>query len=930
MASSEKDLEEQLKEAGERLLNSPPSDVDELLPLLEQVETCLSRVEQSPSNSMQDAICSSMKALVADDLLRHSDMDVKVAVASCISEITRITAPEAPYEDEQMKEIFQLIVGAFEKLFDTDSHLYSKRVSILETVAKVRSCVVMLDLECDALILEMFQHFLKAIRDDHPENVFSAMETIMTLVLEESEDISLELLSPLLNSVKKENQDVLPIAQKLGKKVIENCADKIKPYMIQAVQSSGISFNDYCDIVASICQETFPLIWIYFWWSFFPYLFNFNSFIGMFQVDGGELSEKTSVDEPPQAANELPPETAGSGSVDPAVDKSPKSVMSNGNAQTGNEDSLIDPSSPKKKPERSRRTNQSKSTDGTANTEPDSLEPEKVVRPEKKPDQATKKTRGRKPNSLMNSTEGSDRSRIDREKGSVEQPDRRKSRTKEADSATSEGPSTKEVTVSSEPEKESEAQASSPTASPSMAINVSSPKPTHTDGTPSKKGRRGPKKKGSRKHEAEHGSSLKGALLSDHGEDEAPPSAAVSSKKESEGMSDSEAKPHKRTGKKTLTGNANEKTPTQVDVPKKEPGAGATSDSDVMSLRKSGKKVDGKNANEDESSGKQDGKKRRGRGKTDSGKNVVEESSKKVIAKVTTSSPKSATKSSNKDESQVENTPKISSKRKRTPGKEELISNSETLHGENLVGSRIKVYWPKDRIYYAGVVSSFDRGKMKHKVSYDDGDVEILKLSREKWEFIKEDNLADGEQEIDLPSPDTSSDMHRKKKAKMNSDSETKQGKPDASAKSTGGVSTSKFKSEVSKTGGKSKDDVKLSGKSKDDNPKIVNKSKVETPKTGSKSKDDVRKSGIKSKEDTSKMKSKDETTKTSTKSKVATPKTAPKTGGKTSANGTTAKGKSSSLKLQENEDSVQEKSDSTKAQENETKSGKKRRRSNG
>lgn len=37
---------------------------------------------------------------------------------------------------------------------------------ILETVSKVRLCVVMLDLECDALISDMYQHFLKAIRYD--------------------------------------------------------------------------------------------------------------------------------------------------------------------------------------------------------------------------------------------------------------------------------------------------------------------------------------------------------------------------------------------------------------------------------------------------------------------------------------------------------------------------------------------------------------------------------------------------------------------------------------------------------------------------------------------------------------------------------------------------------------------------------------------
>ena len=52
---------------------------------------------------MQTALSPSLQALVDDKLLRHSDTDVKVAVASCISEITRITAPEAPYDDDQMK-----------------------------------------------------------------------------------------------------------------------------------------------------------------------------------------------------------------------------------------------------------------------------------------------------------------------------------------------------------------------------------------------------------------------------------------------------------------------------------------------------------------------------------------------------------------------------------------------------------------------------------------------------------------------------------------------------------------------------------------------------------------------------------------------------------------------------------------------------------
>jgi len=52
---------------------------------------------------MLDALQPVMKVLVSEELFRHSDIDVKVSVASCITDITRITAPDQPYDDEQMK-----------------------------------------------------------------------------------------------------------------------------------------------------------------------------------------------------------------------------------------------------------------------------------------------------------------------------------------------------------------------------------------------------------------------------------------------------------------------------------------------------------------------------------------------------------------------------------------------------------------------------------------------------------------------------------------------------------------------------------------------------------------------------------------------------------------------------------------------------------
>ncbi|KAG2700297.1 hypothetical protein I3760_07G224800 [Carya illinoinensis] len=445
---------------------------------------------------MQNALSPSLKALVGDQLFRHSDVDVKVAVASCISEITRITAPDAPYDDDQMKEIFQLIVSSFENLSDNSSRSYTKRTSILETVAKVRSCVVMLDLECDALILEMFQNFLKAIREHHPDNVFSSMETIMTLVLEESEDIALELLTPILDSVKKDNEEVLPVARKLAERVLESCATKVKPYLIQAVKTLGISFDDYSEVVASICQETSGTVE--------------QNEVHAISKDMADESKsgKASMDERGTEDKEKSTAVVSSEQVDLAIQQSPKSVMSNGVAQTGEDDSLQLLNSENKQ-EHGHLSDQSKNISTSSNARPNNLETEKLPEP--------------------------------------------KSNSKDASSSPPVEPSV-ESAGSLKNEKVAGIKISSPKALDNESGNVAalSPRGSLPDESNSKKAGGRPKKRES---------SIK----------EAMPSSHDISKKVSEGTGDLEPKSNRRSGKKVPSEISNEnKTPTVVDASSKE------------------------------------------------------------------------------------------------------------------------------------------------------------------------------------------------------------------------------------------------------------------------------------------------------------------------------------------------------------------------
>ncbi|XP_062162943.1 sister chromatid cohesion protein PDS5 homolog A [Alnus glutinosa] len=251
-------LQQQLREVGSKL-ETPPSTKDALVKLLKQATTCLSELDQSPSASILESMQPFLNAIVKPELLKHQDRDVKLLVATCICEITRITAPEAPYSDDVLKDIFCLIVSTFSGLSDTKGPSFGRRVVILETLAKYRSCVVMLDLECDDLVNEMISTFFAVASDDHPESVLSSMQTIMVVLLEESEDVREDLLFVILSILGRNKSDVTMAARRLAMNVIEHCAGKleagIKQFLISSMSGDNRSVNsqiDYHEVIYDI------------------------------------------------------------------------------------------------------------------------------------------------------------------------------------------------------------------------------------------------------------------------------------------------------------------------------------------------------------------------------------------------------------------------------------------------------------------------------------------------------------------------------------------------------------------------------------------------------------------------------------------------------------------------------------------------------
>jgi hypothetical protein len=220
---NEEEFERRLFAAGQQLAN-PPRSMHGMLRALGKVEAYLSMV-RSPSESIFDAMGPAMDALATPRFTRNRYPEVRLQVLHCLSKITKITVPDHPYDNDRMKDVLDFIVKSFKDLGKMNSPSFAIRVSVLKTVAEVRLCVIMVNLGMNELIIEMFEYLFSAVSENpYSEDVHASMQTIMTAILDESDDISQELLSVLRRNLTTEMEESSPAAHKLARNVVASCA----------------------------------------------------------------------------------------------------------------------------------------------------------------------------------------------------------------------------------------------------------------------------------------------------------------------------------------------------------------------------------------------------------------------------------------------------------------------------------------------------------------------------------------------------------------------------------------------------------------------------------------------------------------------------------------------------------------------------------
>ncbi|KAK4276740.1 hypothetical protein QN277_014853 [Acacia crassicarpa] len=235
-----------ISEVGARLSQRSRPTKDFIVKSLRQAVSALSQLKQfsliETSNEAQDnneeevlrkqeaaqnrvASLKTLEHVIASDLLQYADKDVRLLVAICVAEIFRVRAPEPPFEDKDLKGVFKLIVSTFADLADTSSPFFSKRVKLLETVAQLKCCLIMLDIDSEDLVIEMFKIFFSVVRDDHHASLTNAISSIMIDIL--NAGASLKLLEVILQNLIKGRKDATCAASQLAASII-SCADEIE------------------------------------------------------------------------------------------------------------------------------------------------------------------------------------------------------------------------------------------------------------------------------------------------------------------------------------------------------------------------------------------------------------------------------------------------------------------------------------------------------------------------------------------------------------------------------------------------------------------------------------------------------------------------------------------------------------------------------
>ncbi|KIW02399.1 uncharacterized protein PV09_06219 [Verruconis gallopava] len=192
-----------------------PIAVSELLRRLETLARELQSYEQD--EVAPESLQTAAKELASPQLLQHKDKGVKALTAACIVDVFRLCAPNAPYTQQQMKDIFSLIVKEIIPALADPSNAYNRQhLYVLKSLAEVKSIILLTDTPgANALIEILFKECFDVLggpsksssSEELSKNVEHHMTAVLSTLVDETDalpnEVTLIILSQFLRTSPK-------------------------------------------------------------------------------------------------------------------------------------------------------------------------------------------------------------------------------------------------------------------------------------------------------------------------------------------------------------------------------------------------------------------------------------------------------------------------------------------------------------------------------------------------------------------------------------------------------------------------------------------------------------------------------------------------------------------------------------------------------
>lgn len=160
------------------------------------VELAAMDQEAADTNSLSTV----RKDLMNTSILLHKDRGVKAYAACCLADLLRLYAPDAPYTQEQLRDVFQFFFRQLTTgLKGPDSPYYNEYYHLLESLSTVKSVVLVCDLPgADELMLDIFRGCFGMVRCNLAKKVELFMADILMALIDECQNLPQEVLEAIM------------------------------------------------------------------------------------------------------------------------------------------------------------------------------------------------------------------------------------------------------------------------------------------------------------------------------------------------------------------------------------------------------------------------------------------------------------------------------------------------------------------------------------------------------------------------------------------------------------------------------------------------------------------------------------------------------------------------------------------------------------